>query len=575
MKTFLITIIVFWYSILSIWAQNLPKEMTEEEKAMMSTYVFPKGKGITTPPTFTPRAMGEWEEIEALLITWTSYPSVLAQIVDAAQEECTVLIACSDSNSVKNSLTSYGVPLYNVDFIQVPYNSVWIRDYGAYTIYENEVGNNALVDWIYNRPRPDDDVMPIHHAAWAGLDLYEMTTSPWDIKATGGNFMVDGFGTAMSSELILDENPGHNQAEIDTIMKKFLGINRYILFPTLPYDGIHHIDMHMKFLDEETILVGEYPNGISDGPQIEANLAWLQSNYMSMFGTPYRIIRIPMPSNYNGTMWPSDGAYYRTYTNGVFVNNTYIYPSYYEKYDTTAYRIYKEALPGYNLVPINCDPDPISASGAIHCITNSIGAQNPLLISHQRLNDPQTTVGDYQVDAYIKHESGIASATVYYKTSLTGSYQSVAMTNTGGNMWTGFIPAQNSGDSVYYYIHAQAVNGKEQTRPMPAPDGYWSFRVDLSAGITEDTTPATMMDVYPNPASYITCIPVNCSSEFIGSLQLLDAGGRLVKIIHNGKFPAGKSNYFFNALNLESGIYFIKLVTDEDVQVQKVVVRNF
>ena len=34
--------------------------------------------------------------------------------------------------------------------------------------------------------------------------------------------------------------------------------------PTLPYDGIHHIDMHMKLLDEETLLVSEYPDGVAD-----------------------------------------------------------------------------------------------------------------------------------------------------------------------------------------------------------------------------------------------------------------------------------------------------------------------
>lgn len=38
-----------------------------------------------------------------------------------------------------------------------------------------------------------------------------------------------------------------------------MGIDRYIKMDELPYDGIHHIDMHMKLLDEETLLVGEYP----------------------------------------------------------------------------------------------------------------------------------------------------------------------------------------------------------------------------------------------------------------------------------------------------------------------------
>ena len=78
-------------------AQILPVGMTEEEKAIMPYYQFPQTRSsFTTPPSWTPRAMAEWEEIDVLLITWTSYTSVLRQIVDAAQEECLVLIACSD-----------------------------------------------------------------------------------------------------------------------------------------------------------------------------------------------------------------------------------------------------------------------------------------------------------------------------------------------------------------------------------------------------------------------------------------------------------------------------------------------
>ena len=69
--------------------------------------------------------------------------------------------------------------------------------------------------------------------------------------------MCDGFGTGFSSKLTLDENTLHTEAEVDTIMKKFMGINRYIKMETLPYDDIHHIDMHMKLLDEETILMAE------------------------------------------------------------------------------------------------------------------------------------------------------------------------------------------------------------------------------------------------------------------------------------------------------------------------------
>jgi len=556
-------------------AQILPVGMTEEEKAIMPYYEFPQSRSsFTAPPSWTPRAMAEWEEIDVLLITWTSYTSVLRQIVDAAQEECTVLIACSDSNTVKSYLTSGSVPLTNIDFIETSYNSVWIRDYGAHTIYQNVVGNHYLVDWEYNRPRPDDDLMPEEHAAWAGIDLYSMTVSPWDFIATGGNLMVDGFGTAMSSQLIVTENPSHSIAEIDTIMKHFLGIDQYVLFPTLPYDGIHHIDMHMKLLDEETILVGEYPSGISDGPQIEANLQWLLTNYMSCYGTPYKVVRIPMPPSTSGG-WPSSGSYYRTYTNGVFVNKTYIYPSYYAQYDTTAFRIYSEALPGYTIVPIDCDPDPISASGAIHCITNCIGSNDPLLISHQPLSSPQTGSSDYQINAYIKHESGISAANVFYKTSLAGAYVSVPMSNTGSDNWAGNIPVQPDGTTVYYYIQAQSTSGKTQVRPMPAPAGYWEFNCQNTVGMEESAVSIGMETIYPNPAAYITCIPVECGKGFTGRLLMMDATGRIVNVIHEGEFAAGKNNFFFNAIGFESGLYIIQLESEESIQQQKVIVRNF
>ncbi len=82
--------------------------------------------------------------------------------------------------------------------------------------------------------------------------------------------MSDGFGTAFESELVLDENqggstwwtsyPNHTTEEIEGILEDFMGVHTLIKMPTLPYDGIHHIDMHMKLLDEETLLVSQYPS---------------------------------------------------------------------------------------------------------------------------------------------------------------------------------------------------------------------------------------------------------------------------------------------------------------------------
>ena len=586
MKT--LPILTLFVSLVGLAQQNLPVGFASHEKGAPA-WMYNQStsrSGITTPPTLPIRTAGEWEEVQTLLITWTSYPSIQAQIVDAAQEECEVLISCDDSNSVKSYLNNAGVPLTNVDFLEVPFNTIWLRDYSAHTAYLNDVDSLVLVEWVYNRPRPNDDVMPEAQAAHKGITLYSTTQAPNDMVNTGGNWMVDGFGTAFSSALVIEENEpgnpygvsGKTEAEIDTIVKHFHGVDRYIKMDALPYDGINHIDMHMKLLDEERILLGQYPTGQSDGPQMEANIQYVLSNFNSVYGTPYEVIRIPMPSSTSGGFpgAPFGNAYYRTYTNCVFINKTVIVPTYREEYDTTGLRILQESLPGYNIVPIDVDnagSNLISQSGAIHCITNTIGVSDPLLIRHQNLPDTYVTTSPYQVDALVMHKSGIASANLYYKTDLAGSYTSVPMLNMGNNIWSANIPAQQAGTTVYYYVEGNADSGKTQVRPIVAPDGYFHFDVlDGVAGIDENNT-LNLEPIFPNPASAITCIPVNSNGSGTASLKMFDILGNHVATIFEGNLPQGESNYFINAMDYTAGVYMFVLERGNSKQVQKLMIK--
>lgn len=571
-----------------VQAGSLPKGLTDTERQNMRSYFdnlsTNQERGIETPPGGDIRHAAEWEEIQSLLITWTGqFNGIQSQIVDAAQEECRVLIACDDSNNVKSILSSNGVPDVNVDFIEVPFNSIWMRDYGPHTMYRNDVESLFLVDWIYNRPRPDDDVMPEQHAAFHGLDLYSTTASPSDLVNTGGNWMTDGLGTAFASELIGEENePGNpysvsakTEAQIDGIVNDFMGIDRYIKMPVLPFDGIHHIDMHMKLLDEETLLVSEYPSGVADGPQIEANLQYVLNNYNSSFGTPYKVVRITVPPSVGGN-YPDNNGYYRTYTNSVFVNKTMIVPTYREQYDTTALRVLGEALPGYNIVGIDVDSNPeilISLSGAIHCITKSVGVADPLWIVHQPLDDTYETVNPYVVNADMKHASGMSSATLYYRLSNSGPYTSVPMTAAGGDTWTGNIPAQPVGTHIEYYVEGNAVSGKTMVRPIVAPDGYWDFNVLGPVGLDDLSSVIQVQDIFPNPASAITCIPINAAYATNGSIVMRDMTGKVVKEIHTGEIPQGESKYFIFANEFATGAYMVTVEMDGFKASQKLMIK--
>jgi len=538
-------------------AQFLPHGLTEAEKTM--DYQPPQAVGFTTPPSSPVRTPAEWEEIDGLCVRWegTWSRSVLRNIVKYAKEECTVYVVTENQNSVVSHLNQYGIDQNNIVFVDEPSNSIWFRDYGQWNVYTNDVDSLLWVDWIYNRPRPYDDVIPVALADLLDIPLYQTLTSPNDLVNTGGNFMVDGFGTAFASQLILEENDAtnsfgtsnHSETEVDQIMQNFMGIERYIKMPTLPYDGIHHIDMHMKLLDEETLLIGEYPTGTADGPQIESNLNYVLNNFNSVFGTQYKIIRIPMPPE--GGQFPNQNGDYRTYTNSVFVNKTILVPIYEEQWDTTALRIYREALPGYKVVGIDCN-EIITASGAIHCITKAVSSDDPLLISHQPLHNQVYSATDYDVNALVQHADGISNVTVFWTTDTTAGYTSVAMTltNPTENTWTGFIPYQQGGQEVFYYIHGQATNGKEQVRPITAPSGYWKFKVLSSP--TEIAELELLVGVYPNPS--FGQFNINFERTENVDYAIFDVTG---KSMMNGN--SSSKSFSVNLEDAPSGLYLLKL----------------
>lgn len=502
---------------------SLPKGLTAAETELVTSYNFRTNRR-TAPPATAVRTMAEWEEAEYLVITWDPYyKNILRQIVAAAINECKVIITTQEQATVSAYLTQNGIALTNIIFLNAPWDSIWTRDYSANTIYSNDVGTRALTDWIYNRPRPQDDVMPTAQAALTEIPLYITGSGLNDLVNTGGNFMSDGLGTAFASELILEENaPGNpygvtakTEGQVNGIMQSYMGIDNYIKMPVLPYDGIHHIDMHMKLLDEETLLVSRYPAGVADGPYIESNIQEVLQNHMSVFGTPYRVKWIDAPPGPDGD-YPDTGGAYRTYSNSVIINKTILVPVYRPETDAAALAAYQELMPGYTIVGIDVDNDGenlINSSGAIHCITHTIGVAEPLLIVHQPVREaaPGATV---QIKAMVKHVSGIASAKVLWRNQGTIAFTETPMIMESDNNWAANITANTNGNDIEYYITAQANSGKTVTRPLTAPQGYWIIKTDMLG--MQQQPDKIITAAWPNP----THNTINFNLNYTGPLQI-------------------------------------------------------
>jgi agmatine/peptidylarginine deiminase len=112
----------------------MPHAMTPSEQKIMAEYLQQKHanaiRSIPVPPPGQVRTMAEWEEIQALVITWTGQQTILREITRHAVKECKVLIITNNPGNVATTLTNADIPLDSVEFINAPFNTIWVRDYG-------------------------------------------------------------------------------------------------------------------------------------------------------------------------------------------------------------------------------------------------------------------------------------------------------------------------------------------------------------------------------------------------------------------------------------------------------------
>jgi agmatine/peptidylarginine deiminase len=452
----------------------LPKYMTPAESLRVDE--IGKFHKTTPPPSGWVETPGEFEHLRGVWISWLmySYSSVFCEIVRETVDECKVYIIVggnTNQNYVEDYLQNHGVSLDSVYFYHYDRNSVWIRDYGPWFIRE-EGDTEGIVDFIYNRPRPDDDAIPDSIGSDWGLPVYG---SP--LEHPGGNFMTDGLGTGFASDLIYDENPGYSAAEIDSMMLAYSGLDQFVVVQKINIEYTGHIDLWTKCLNDTLIMVGEYEPGHPNHDLLNQHAEYFK-NLTNREGRPYRVVRIPMPD--------SEEDAPPTYLNSLIVNDKVLVPLWGEAEDDTALVIYQNAMPDHEIVGIDCS-SMANSGGAIHCITMQAPAAEFVHIKHAALEDTEELVDPYRVRAQILTSSAFTadSTLVRYRAGGGGSFSAVSLSaviDTPG-VYEGFIPAQAPGDTVHYYLQCLNTDGVRRTSPWHAPSHLYSFLVGSSAPV--------------------------------------------------------------------------------------------
>ncbi|MCF8365270.1 MAG: agmatine deiminase family protein [Bacteroidales bacterium] len=518
---------------------------------------FSFGQDVYFPP--------EFEKQEGILLTWDYNDSrnpVTAAIAKAVQPSARVWViyypgqAPMDTTEIRSYLRDHGVPDENVFLIPAWTETLWIRDYGPFVGYNlNEVPVQRLIlDAGYsNYNRPNDDAIPTQIGNLMGIPVNDLP-----LEFEGGNILTDGLGRGWGSTRIFSQNPGLSQQEVKETMEQYLGLDDMMFLEALVNSGGGiwcHVDMFMKILDSETILVSQYPEFVPDYQLIESFVDTL-SKMTNANGRPYRIKRIPAPPKANGTWATQQNDEMRTYTNSIIINDVIVIPSYnLPEYDSAAKQVYRECMPGYRLEMVDATPlTPMY--GALHCISKEVAKPVYLRINHKKIEGLQSFVNSFVLEAEIFADGSPDSAFVFYKLNNQPDFTKSAFLNFE-NTYFATIQGINPADTLQYYLVAWSHNSNVSFPPQGV-GGAFQFWFDASLAIGEHDNTIGDLSIFPNPSR--------------GNLSISSSGVKYplaftVQNILGEVVYVGRMNSALQVLdlskNLMKGVYFL---TFEDNQ---------
>lgn len=461
-------------------ASRLTHQMTAEE--LLRRQEIGKQFILTDPPTGEITSIAEFDRAVGAVIAYPGDFGIPMSVIREMANDAivtTLVSGPSAENTVRNQFIQARVNMDNCQFMHIPTDSYWTRDFGPmYITYgANQIG---IVDFPYNRPRPQDDDAPRSIAEQLGISWFGMP-----VVHTGGNYMTDGYGFAASTTIAYTENPDITPAVVDQRMQNYLGIDDYSVLQDPNNTYIDHIDCWGKYLGPDKVLIRSVPTSHAQYDEIEATAAYFATK-ISAYGTPYKVYRVFTPQN-------------QPYTNSFIMNDKVFVPIMNSQYDAQALQAYRDAMPGYKVFGFIGKPStPWESTDALHCRAHEMADLGMLYLKHVPLQGNVEAQPSYNFFAYAKTFSGQPvisdSVLLYYRVNPNPQtpYTAVNMTNTMGSAWSATLTAPEVGSTVEYYIFAADQSGRREFQPFIGPSDAYKFYVTSEMNAAAGVTPSSL-----------------------------------------------------------------------------------
>lgn len=574
---------------------TIPAEFEEIQAILISwpSYAFDSLDNLLTTFTSGYGIKYQWDTFQLVpiayyklnLVNESPLVKIFEQLTNEVQKECAIWIRLpqeSDSSILKKWFNEKGHPLYNYKFIisKDGVNSIWMRDCGPIGCYYNNMDSIALLNFEYYPNAPIDNDLPI---LISRITNYKALNSSLELE--GGNFLTDGYKNIFASSVVYEANSDTigtayskktpmNYLEIETELKSTMNKESVFILDKLNCDGgTGHLDFYLKFINENTIILNSYPSAY-DNPnfpvyKIIDNNKKIISSLKSVFDEDYKLYELQIPPNDDGNYENIDCQSYslnpRTYANSLFVNKMLIYPKYSNEYDgysltdKIAEEIYKELLPGYRLVGIDCR-SMIRSGGAIHCLAQQIPAENPIRILHKPFERAIPITNLIEIFAKVSSNKEIATVYCYWKKKYEIIWNRIPMQVLLDSYKANIhIESLSNLDTILYYFEAINSDGKKALKPITAPEGYFTIVFTSDYPIQKFSA-----KLFPNPINETSVLFLRLSNSSNVKIEIYDCLGKLQEKLFDGYLKTGAFIKEIDLLSFGIGIYYAKILVENE-----------
>ncbi len=438
-----------------------PRGLTDAERALIADAPLVAARSVGAP-TGDARAVAEYEPMEGILVAYegpSTWKTVLREMGRhiTTTGDANLYVVCDTAGEAASAFSEFvaaGADPSRVFTTVRRTDTIWIRDYGPRYVFEN--GIRAIVDHTYNRPRPNDNLLPGFWGVDRGEEVY---TIP--LVHGGGNYHLDAIGGAAATRLIANENPGLTESEIVDLWRDFQGVETE-LFDPLPafVDSTQHIDMWMQIVADDTIVISDWP--------LEPTSSWdatCDAAAADFAAAGWTVIRTPAVR--------SGGTHY-TFTNVVMCNDLVLIPEYdniSSVYSQQALAAWQTAVPGKTVTQVDCDAI-VTASGVMHCIVMHVpassGGEDPVAWVTEPEGGSFVAGQTVDVEWRTDDDEGVVAVDLLFRAADWQDFEVIAagIADTGSFAWS--VPDVTTGTGTVRVV-ARDAGGREGVDDTDVP----------------------------------------------------------------------------------------------------------